>query len=165
MSDMDINSEIQTQKATLRNNRQFVPFHRVQQLWLGTMSICAMNANRNTQNFNTSTSKWQIKLPVNPLQHVQNSVYAWCLIVFPEGVFLSLLFFYFFLEKEKQRPLWEYPLANLKSKQNREHGWLDDSCQCDKRYYQVGFKLLCWKQPAGVQKGFEKTRFGRSGDV
>ncbi len=67
----------------------------------------------------------------------------------------------FFRCEEKQRPLLEYPLANLKSKLNSEHGWLDDSCQCDKRYYQVGFKLLCWKQPGGVHKGSEKTRFGR----
>lgn len=134
---------------------QFVPFHSEQQMWLGAMSIYKINANRNTHNFNTCSSKWQIKLPVNPLQHEQNSVYAWL---------CSLrVYFFFFSQKEKQRALWEYPLANLKSKQNREHGRLDDSCQCDKRYYQVGFKLLCWRQPGGVQKGFEKTRFGSRG--
>lgn len=117
------------------------------------MSIYQTNPNWNTHNFNTRGSKRQIKPPVTSQQHEQNSaLLSGCI---PRGCIFP------FSGEEKQRPLWEYPLANLKSKLNSEHGWLDDSCQCDKRYYQVGFKLLCWRQPGGVQKGFEKTRFGR----
>lgn len=83
---------------------------------------------------------------------------AACLAAFPEGAFF-FFFLLFFQEEEKQRPLREYPLANLKSKLNSEHGRLDDSCQRDKRYYQVGFGLLCWRQPGGVQQGFDVCVF------
>lgn len=113
----------------------------------------------NTGTVKTSTfysNKWWIKLPVSSQRTEQKCLCVW---LHPLRVHFSAF------KREKQRALWEYPLTNLKSKLNSEHGWLDDSCQCDKRYYQVGFKLLCWRQPGGVQEGFKDKVWGAVGDV
>lgn len=131
-------------------------------MWLTTVSVYSINANSKCQNFkhlwHKYRSKRRIKLLVSSLQRQQNSACAW---LWSLRVPLPPFFFPGKRKKTKQNKDHCENIRSLIWKTNLTANAAMTAVTVTRGITSWDFNVLCWRQPGGVQKGFDKTESGR----